>query len=144
MSTERCVRWEPLENIQSACADISLSLDQQDRLLARMHFSSMIGQPSRDLLLSFSGLISLRWEQEHMGLNPLPQPLPQIGKGEHSNWTFPLLEVENSTWLAACEAHMPSPRDWPRTHFALISLNDLVQVLALPEVKAEWIDLTAQ
>jgi hypothetical protein len=144
MANEQCVRWEPAENISSACADISLLLDQQDRLVARMHFSSIIGQPSRDLLLTFSGILSLRWEQESMGLNPLPQPLPKIEKGEQPNWTFPLLLVENSSWLAAYEAYMPSPPDWPRTHFALISMNDLVHVLALPDVKAEWVDALSQ
>lgn len=128
-----------MSGIQSACADLSFSLDARDRLVVTMHFSFMVGQPRRDLLLAFSGPISIRWEQESFGLNPLPTPLPRIEGGRHPAWTFPLLQIEDSSWLIAHESNNP-PAAARRAHFALVSLNDLVQILALPEVAAEWID----
>ena len=104
-----------------------------------MHFSHMADQPPRDLHLIFSGAISMRWEEESFGLNPLPDALPQIGSGSQPTWTFPLLRVEHSVWLATHEAR-ETPLAAGRCHFALVALNDLLQILALPDVEAAWVD----
>jgi hypothetical protein len=62
--------------------------------------------------------------------NPLPKPLPMIGP----HLTFPVLRIDESTWL----------NQWRKlgflkiSHFALISLDDLVQVVAEPNVIAQW------
>jgi hypothetical protein len=139
MPVERCVRWEPVSGIESPCADITFACEPSDRLSAIMHFSHMTDHPPRDLRLIFSGAISLRWEDESFGLNPLPDLLPQLGSGAQSKWTFPLLRVEHSAWLAAHEARLP-PLAAGRCHFALVALNDLLQILALPDVEAAWVD----
>ena len=104
-----------------------------------MHFSDMTDQPPHDLHLIFSGAISMRWEEESLGLNPLPDPLPQIGSGSHPAYTFPLLRIEHSAWLATYEAR-ETPQVTGRCHFALVALNDLLQILAFPDVEAAWID----
>ena len=139
MPVERCVRWEPVSGIESACGDISFDCGTSDRLSVTMHFSHMTDQPPRDLHLIFSGAISMRWEEESFGLNPLPDPLPQIGSGSQPTWTFPLLRVEHSAWLAAHEAR-ETPLATGRCHFALVALNDLLQILAFPDVEAAWVD----
>jgi hypothetical protein len=140
MTVERCVRWEPVSGIESPCGDIAFDCDASDRLSVTMHFSHTTDQPRRDLRLIFTGAISMRWEEESFGLNPLPDPLPRIGSGSHPTWTFPLLRVEHSVWLAAHEAR-ETPLAAGRCHFALVALNDLLQILALPEVEAAWVDV---
>ena len=70
MPAERCVKWEPVPGIRSACADISFSLDARDRLAMTMHFSFTVGRLQRDLLLTFSGPISIRWEQKIIRFEP--------------------------------------------------------------------------
>jgi hypothetical protein len=104
-----------------------------------MHFSLMRGAPKRDLRLQFTGLISLRWVDESFDVIHLPKPWPQIGAGEHPTWTFPLLQIEHSSWLQDHENVNPVAAEG-RVHFALISLNDLVHILALPVATATWID----
>src|SRR5205809_437214 len=104
MPVERCTRWEAVPGIESPCADITFACDASDRLSVTMHFSDMADQPPRNLHLIFSGAISMRWEEESFGLNPLPDPLPQIDSGPQPTCTFPLLRVEHSAWLAAHEA----------------------------------------
>jgi hypothetical protein len=136
MPVEHCVKWEPISGISSECVDISFSYDPPNRLVALMHFSQ--DQP-RDLRLAFDGAISFRWEDESFGLNPLPDPLPQIGHGQHPTFTFPLLRVEHSAWLETHEAR-ETPSSEGRCHFALLALNDLAQILAFPQVEAAWID----
>jgi hypothetical protein len=64
MPSERCLKWEPVPEIQSACSDISFELNSRDQLGVTMHFSFMRGQPKRDLHLTFAGPVSLRWVQE--------------------------------------------------------------------------------
>ena len=140
MPDQRSVKWEPVSGIQSACADISFALDARDELTARMHFSFMKGQPARDLLLKFAGVVSVQWEEEAFGMILLPKPWPQIEAGDHPTWTFPLLQIENSAWLAD---YRQIPAGEGRVHFALVSLNDLLHVLALPEVTVSWVDATS-
>ena len=139
MPRERALRWEPVPDVRSSCADISLFYAGADQLSVTMHFSPVVGQPACDLRLEFAGAISMRWEDESFGLNPLPEPLPQIGSGAQPTWTFPLLRIEHSSWLAAHGARNPLGAA-RREHFALVALNDLVQILALPDVEAAWID----
>ena len=139
MASERCVRWEPVPGIQSACADISFQLDSRDQLTATMHFSHMHGQPKRDLSLRFAGVVALRWVQESFDVIHLPKPWPQVGSGAQPTWTFPLLQIQHSTWLAEHQS-ANSPAAEGRIHFALISLNDLVHILAFPDVECKWGD----
>jgi len=103
-----------------------------------MHFSQVVGGLPRDLILTFRGAISLRWESESLDLISLPEPLPCCA-GRWSSWSYPLLRIEHSAWLDSHEARNPvaSKR---RTHFALISMNDLLHILALPEVEAVWLE----
>jgi hypothetical protein len=138
MPEQRCVKWEPVPGIQSHCGAISFNLDSRDELTVRMHFSL-----ERDLLLKFPGVIALQWEEESFCMILLPRPWPQIGAGDYPTWTFPLLQVEHSAWLAEYQAGFPvRPGTERRVHFALVSLDDLVHILALPEVSASWVDVS--
>lgn len=136
MRAERCVRWEPVSDIECPCGDITFAYDGPGQLSVTMH---MTDHSPSDLRLIFSGAISMRWEEESFGLNPLPDPLPQIGSGPQPRWTFPLLRVEDSTWLAT-HAARETPLATGRCHFALVALNDLLQILAFPDVEAAWVD----
>jgi len=138
MTTERCLKWDAVPGIDSPCADISFVYNKADSITVTMHFSRVKNLASRDLELTFNGAISIRWESESFGLNPLPNPLPKCGDTEWDTWTFPLLKVENSSWLRAHLDRHPIAAEG-RVHFALITMNDLLQVLASPSVNAQWI-----
>jgi len=49
--------------------------------------------------------------------------------------TFPLLEVRDSKWLAMYEGF---PSTEGRKHYYPVAMNDLVDILALPDVVAAW------
>ncbi len=140
MTDEHCVQWDGVTGIVSPCADISFVYDQPDEVTVTMHFSCVKGLPSRDLVLSFSGAISARWESESFGLNTLPDTLPKCGGIGWESWTFPLLKIENSSWLKLHVDCHPDAAEG-RVHFALVTMNDLFQVLALPTVITKWIDV---
>jgi len=127
-----------VQGIVSPCADISINYGGPDKASLTMHFSRVRGRPDQDVLLEFNGLIALRWESESFSLNPLPEPLPKCTEADWAGWTFPLLKVSNSLWLERYSARNPVAAE-RRVHYAFTAMNDLVQLLALPEVNARWI-----
>lgn len=137
MADERCVVWEPVAGIKSPCADISLEYRGPDRLRVVMHFSRVRGNPELDLELRFRGAIAYRWESESFGLLPVP-PAPRLEHPEWSRWTAPLLRVEGSGWLHEHQSRNPFAAE-DRAHFVLIAMNDVVELLAFPDVEAAWI-----
>ncbi len=87
----------------------------------------MIGD--RVLALRFVGVVALRFEQECPGFDFPPLPLPMLAPSA----TFPLLRVDESPWL---DQFRPIYGDI--SHFALVSSDHLLQVLAKSEVESRW------
>ena len=132
------VVWEPVPGIDFRCADIAFTYDPP-RLTALMYFSRVKDLPERDLELQFSGVIGLRWLPESYGWidNPFPpRPTPKCRGGTWAGWTFPLLTIHESSWLSAYQ-NLPGTQG--RQHFSLVAMNDLLNVLALHDVGARWI-----
>lgn len=130
--------WEPAPGIESPCADIAFRYDPPDKLQARMYFSRVNGGPMKDLEVLFRGVIGIRWADEFHGsvVYQAPRRAPRCQDSRWANWVFPLLRVTESSWLATYQALPGTER---REHFALVSMNDLLDVIALPEVEAHWI-----
>ena len=103
-----------------------------------MHFSRVKDGRKDDLELRFSGLTAMRWADECFGsiVDTKKMPLPRCRAGQWAGWTFPLLIVGDSTWIAS---YQDPPIVKGRRHFYLVSMNALVDVLALPNVEARWI-----
>ncbi len=139
MVHEHAVKWEPVLGINAPCADLFFSYECPDTVLVTMRFSNVNGGIARDLQLKFKGAISLRWETESIGLNPLPLELPRCSSEMWSKWAHPLIQIVDSSWLADNESMDPVSCE-RRAHFALICMNDLLQVIALAEVETGWID----
>ena len=115
-------KWLPVSDIDSPFESISYSFEN-DELLLRM-------RGIRSLILHFSGVVALRFEQECPGFDfPPVSILPTLRPAQ----TFPLLLVEGSPWL---EQYPATHREL--SHFALISSDHLIQVLAKPNVEARW------
>jgi hypothetical protein len=115
-------KWQPVSDIDSAFGSISYSF-QDDSMVVRM-----IG--ARILVLHFSGVVMFRFEQEGPGwFDPLPRPLPMLKPLQ----TYPLLTIEGSQWLELSRVIFKD-----RSHFALISYDHLVQLIAKSEVKVHW------
>src|SRR5262249_34721664 len=102
------------------------SASQEDRIFRiTMH-------GSRDLCLCFKGARALRFEDDCPGFDPLPQPLPLV----RDRVTFPLLQIKHSRWLNQWDKIIPTDH---YAHFALISFDDLVQLIAWRDVEASWV-----
>lgn len=140
MSDERLIKWETLPGIDFPCADIShrfTSGSPRNSLSVRMHFSRVVDGAPNDLLLVFSKPIALRWHEESFDLERPHAPLPMCS-GKWQRWTFPLLRVEYGQWLAQHHASDP-PAAQGREEFLLIAMNDVLRVIASPEVEARWV-----
>ena len=136
---DHCIRWEPTPGVIGPAADISFAYAGRDNAAVTMHFSRVAGLPDEDLVLRFTCVVALRWELECPGLNPMPLELPKCTSAKWTKWTFPLLKIEKSSWL---EQYAPiyKPREGlVLSHFLLVSMNDLVQIIARADASTEWI-----
>jgi hypothetical protein len=137
MNDEVCERWSVVTGIDWPAADVCFTYEAPFVTIARMRFSNVVGGSTQDLTVRFPGVIALRHESESFGLIPLPDSLPRFGAGRWSGYTYPLLKVRNSRWLA--EHHARNPVEAAdRHHFVLVSMNDLLHILALSHAEASW------
>ena len=119
--SERVSKWQPVSDVDGPFERIAYSFEE-DTLSVRM-----VG--ARTLVLRFLGVVALRFEQDCPGVDFLPLPQPTLGPSQ----TFPLLVVDQSRWL---EPFQLVYRDL--SHFALVSSDHLMQVIAKASVKAHW------
>jgi hypothetical protein len=130
--------WEPVDGITGPSGQVSFSYVPAHTATVRMTFAGLESGPPRVLTLKFSRVLILRGEEECPGgLLPTPEPLPILGRGNYPSYTFPLLRFVESELLQQYEAIFHKV-DQPLAHFCLISLHNLVQVIASGTVGATW------
>jgi hypothetical protein len=121
--------WQPISGIVGPCADISFALSHKDTLIVTMHFSLVRRHPNRDLRLQFEHAVAMHWEQEYPGFYPVPQNMSP----------FPLQKVEGSELLEQFSMDYGFTSGPRLTHFLLLSMNDLVHIIAYDDATAVWI-----
>ena len=107
-----------------------------------MHFSRVIEGFKNDLQITFSDPVALQWEDESYGLIDLSENPPKCGKYGFEMWTFPTLIIDNSTWANeyAVMTHTADEyKNHKLTHFAFVSMNDLLHVLSEHRPRAKLI-----
>ena len=141
---EHSTIWEPISGIDTPCAGLSFTFESSSKIKVSMHFARVVEGPTLDLELIFSGALALRWVDECHGsiFHPTCGPLPKCRGERWSDWTFPLLLVRESKWLATYQSIPELPGSAGRQHFALVCMNDLLDIAALPEVGARWVEPT--
>jgi hypothetical protein len=140
----RAEMWEPVAGISGPSGQISFSYVPSHTATVLMTFDGTAGGPPRGLTLKFKRVVVLCGEEECPGgFAPTPQPLPKIGRGDHPTWTYPLLKLVDSDPLEQYEL-MFHHKDQPLAHFCLISLHNVVQVIASADVEATWDPLSGQ
>lgn len=135
---EKWKRWNVAPDIDSPCADISFSYNGPNALAVTMHFSRIIDRPNRDLVLWFKDAIALRWWTEASVLSEYHELLPKCSTERWRSWSFPLIKVQNSSWLRQHAARDPV-QSQGREHFLLVSMNDVCELLAV-SVIATWVN----
>ena len=121
--TARATKWQPVSDIDAMFGSISYEFQPHDALSVRMH-------GERTLLLSFSGVVALRFENECPGFDFLAGvELPMLRPRE----TFPLLSVEGAPWREQWAAVYGE-----LSHFALVSSDHFLELCAKPVVQARW------
>jgi hypothetical protein len=141
---QRAIKWMPKPEIDAPCADISFSWASEKgaRLAVMMHFSRIVGGFSKDLELVFGRPLAVAWEEESFGLIESPEILPKCSGADFRQYSHPTLIVEHSNWAEKYAAHKfaeGAPEAENVKHYFLVSLNDLVHVLAESTPEAAWV-----
>ena len=134
----RAEMWEPVEGIRGPCGEISFSYVPPHAATVLMTFEGIAGRAPRCLTLKFTRVVVLCGEEECPGgFAPLSKPLPRLERGDHQTFTFPLLKLIDSEPLKQYELIFHN-KDQPLAHFCLISLHNLVQVIASADAEVIW------
>ncbi|HTV80091.1 MAG TPA: hypothetical protein VMF03_17705 [Steroidobacteraceae bacterium] len=130
--------WDFGATVTAPCADIFSTVLPERRLSVLMKFSLVVGGIPRDLELIFERAIAVSHQDEvvHSVSSKWPKPIPKIGGGEWERWTYPFLKIDGSRWLAGF-SYLPLARGL--IHVALVSMNDIVEVIGSPTPKFQWI-----
>ncbi len=129
--------WEPIDGIYGPCDHIAFSYIPVHAAAVHMTFAGTAGGPPCELILRFKQVVVLSGEDEAPGgfvLAPAINSLPKLGRGDHPTWTFPLLKILGSESLKQYQLMRP----YPIAHFFMISMDNLVHVIASTEVEATW------
>jgi hypothetical protein len=142
MSTDmKASIWQPVSGIVGPCADIGFARSLGEELVVTMHFSLVRGLPNEDLRLQFTGALAMHWEDECPGFYPVPENVLKLkcSDPQWAMWMFPLQRVEGSELLEQFRGVYEIGNAPRLAHFLLISMNDLVHVIARSDVTAYWI-----
>jgi hypothetical protein len=136
----RAERWEPVQGIDGPCGQIAFSYTPIHTATVSMLFGGIASGPPRDLILKFRQVIVLSGEEECPGgfvPAPAAQSLPKLAQGVP--WTFPLLQLFDSEPLNKYQMifHQRQPHP-PLAHFFLVSMHNLLHVIASSDVYAAW------
>lgn len=140
--SERAIHWESLAQVDFPCPDLEFQFNTRDELRVVMRFSLLnTGTEPRkpDLELRFRGVIGLRWIEEFHGsvIQPAVPSRPMCREEAWSKWVLPAVIIEDSAWLTQ---YMNLPGTENRQHFSIVCMNDLLDILALPDVRVQWIE----
>lgn len=131
--------WEPIDGISGPCNQIAFSYTSDHTATVIMTFAGPAGERSRDLVLRFRQVVVLTSEDEAPGgfvRAPEIKSLPKLRREDNPTWTFPLMKLIDSEPLAQYQMMRPSTP--PLAHFFLVSMGNLVHVVACANVEASW------
>lgn len=139
----RAKKWMPQGEIAYPCADISFAWASQvnAELVVTMHFSRMVDGLQKDREINFGSPMSIQWEDESYSLTEFPTGIPECEKGD-LRFSHPTIIVEDSNWArkyADNKYVTGDPEANDVVHYLLISLNDILHVLAETEPTTRWI-----
>jgi hypothetical protein len=99
-----------IDGILGPCGQISFLYIAPHVATVLMTFEGIAGGPPRGLTLKFTHVVVLCGEEECPGgFALIPKPLPQLGRGDHPTWTFPLLKLREAL-VAGVEAGVEAER----------------------------------
>jgi hypothetical protein len=140
----KAIRWEPTEEIpETPCADFTLESYETGVLKLTLRYSWIEGN-NYDLMLTFSDVRAIRtfWDGDGDGSQTDKEPPRCIGA--NSQFTWPLLEIEQSRWLnsgafATSIAMVDASNELPWRHYRVLTLERSVDILARGAIPGKWV-----
>lgn len=132
------------EVIEWPSADISFTWRSHAgaSFIVTLHFSRVVGLPDRDLQLNFRRPLAVSWEDERFNHIPYPNPIPRCALPGLDQFAYPTILIEGSAWADRYAASFYTADEFPShpvRHYLLMSMNDILHVLADQPPIAEWI-----
>ena len=138
MKLEHYEKWEPVTGIHTPVAR-SLITEDHDGLVVRLMFSEIVNGLDSDLQMSFDGAPAYTVYEEfvHPWNAYEVEPPPKLD-GKWKSYSFPILIVKNSIWLASFSESQLN--DYPDCiHYRLVTLDQIVDVLSSQVPGVTWI-----
>jgi hypothetical protein len=130
-------------DIDAPCADIAYSwtTGTHAELRIRMRFTQVREGFGKDVELIFRRPAAVQWEDEGFSLIETPRDIPKCSGPKFSYWVYPTLLIKGSAWSKLYSDRLPSKDPSARvTHYAFISMNDLLFVLSEEQPEVRFLD----
>jgi hypothetical protein len=124
--------------VDAPCAGIAFSRLKDWNLKVVMYFSHVVDGIGEDLEITFERAFALTWHEEalHSVSIHMPKPLPTLRAGKWDKWTYPFLQIHQSEWTKRLD-FMPQANGL--IHIVLVSMNDIIEVVASPIPRFRWL-----
>ena len=136
---EQFTKWEPLSGVSTWCFEINFRTDRTGDFEVMLRFANTKepGLPSLHLNFGPNVLAFTSYEEfVHPWVSNEVGPIPRLPE-PYLNWPFPLLIVHDSLWFASVVDDEIYKRS-AFTHYRLVSLDNIVDVVSSGEVTARW------
>ena len=139
-------RWEPIEGIpETPTYDFAIESDADGQLKLRLSYSLVAGNDDRDMQLIFASVLAFRthWDGDKPAVGRISDP-PRCLSGPCAGFTWPLLIVKYSEWLASEDfdvsravSSAAGEESWRQ--FSVVAMQRSIDVIARGAVSATWL-----
>jgi hypothetical protein len=134
---EQLIEWHPTSGLDAPAGAVDVT-ETDGQLTLILRFSSVVNGLPRDLRLHFGRVVAFSSHEEfaHPWLDA-QTPQPRLS-GAWSKYTFPCIEVLQSSWQHSFGESRLFGRGQVR-HFQVVSLDKTVDILTTGPVHASWL-----
>ncbi|WP_447760625.1 hypothetical protein [Sphingopyxis panaciterrae] len=127
-SPESYVRWEPLANLpEHPCGSIQISY-QREHLIVTAHYA--FDPSSRGIRIDFGRVEAFKVYEEFS--DPWMENTPhqsQVRNGQLNQWTWPLQQVINSSWIGRVARRNAGIEGFEWLHYVVVTADMTLHVM---------------
>ena len=134
-TVERQEKWEAIDGIVTPAAS-ALIAEDHEKLTITLLFSEVVDGCDLDLRLEFDCVLGYSVYEEFVHPWETLKSAPTL-QGRWETYTYPLLEIKNSRWMASLPNFLLVHPD--SLHYRFLTLDEIVDVLCSTPPEVSWV-----
>lgn len=135
MDVEKEEKWEPIDGIVTPVASALIAEDHEG-LTITLLFSEIVDGCDSDLRLKFGYVLGYSVYEEFAHPWGTSESAPRL-KGRWDGYTYPVLRIKNSRWLASLPNFLVIHPE--SIHYRFLTLDGIADVLCSKPPEVSWV-----